>query len=103
MVTHLLKVPVAYTEWKPLVGEENADGSLVKSDDIMVTDCCVCRMKASDTRWHNSFTPVDPEDPYRYPPYDPYTIIECNPDVGCNANPKRRNGSTLRRDMREAC
>lgn len=98
---HILQVPVEYTLWKPLAGTECADGSIYKDTDTVVTDCCVCGMPAAEVRWRMRCTPFDPSEPYRYPPYDPEPELECNPDAGCNVNPRRKNGSILRREMRE--
>ncbi len=52
----------------------------------VVTDCCVCRMPVEETVTRSGHQEW----------YGWTHVIKCAPDAGCNVNPRRKFGATLR-------
>lgn len=94
----------------------------IPSDEVVIADCCLCRMPAQETmcRLRCQELPLGDYGDYqerelwpttdawgnvRYRPvnwltyasyYDSTWRIECNPDAGCNTRPRRRSSRHLR-------
>lgn len=74
------------------------------SDQIVIADCCLCKMRADETVCQIvtglPFPRGLSDDEFREQIWDnyfePYVAVECGPDLGCNAKPRRRSSRHLR-------
>ena len=109
---HVLRVPeIARPWWRT---DERASSYTGRT---VITDCCSCRMAASETdcRIVSSWEPPHGDfGCYQEQPnlkadaslptgayYEPRLEIRCAHGFGCDANPKRRWGRALREHMRD--
>jgi hypothetical protein len=74
------------------------------ADQIVVADCCLCKMRADETVVE---LVVGPQRPLGQSPeerretlwdfyFEPYMTIECAPGFGCTMKPRRRSSRHLR-------
>ncbi len=101
---HILAPPtVAYPKWATHERLSN-----VTADQMVLTDCCCCRMRADETTVQIIAAPDIPHGmtddemhDHIYSNaayfYDPAQVIECGEGFGCTVNKRRRIGASNRR------
>ena len=73
------------TEWKTASDHYTN----VTPDEKIITECCVCRMRADEC---DVQILLEPEWSYM----EPVHKIRCKKGFGCDANPRKKCGATLR-------
>lgn len=115
---HILFTPSVTRPWWP------TNQRFPKSPKRLLTDCCCCRMRRQDTvarvvatwdyplggmgcyqedapPWQDDRCDLQPAFPTgAY--YDDRIEVECAPDKGCKANPRRKFGKALREMWKDA-